>query len=106
MKSRVKGQQFDWVVVLGTEEGCIPDFRAASSEELAEEARVFAVMISRARHGVAVLHSRQVEAASGVVYGKQPSIFLRDLADVGACSTLAEGVRWLREADWKRIATH
>jgi DNA helicase-2/ATP-dependent DNA helicase PcrA len=99
-----KGQQFDWVVVLGAEEGCIPDFRAASSDEVAEEARVLAVMISRARHGVVILHSRQVEAASGAVFEKQPSTFLRDLAGARACSTLAEGVNWLKEADWQKIA--
>jgi DNA helicase-2/ATP-dependent DNA helicase PcrA len=99
-----KGQQFDWVVVMGAEEGCIPDFRAATSDELAEEARVFGVMISRARHGVVILHSRQVQAASGVMYGKQSSSFLADLSDTEVCLTLADGVRWLKEADWQSIA--
>ena len=33
--ARRKGQQFDWVVIVGLEEGVIPDFRAASTEETA-----------------------------------------------------------------------
>ncbi|MGD1173153.1 UvrD-helicase domain-containing protein [Mycobacterium seoulense] len=99
-----KGQQFDWVVVSGAEDGCIPDFRATTPDQLAEEARVFAVMISRARHGVAILRSQQVEAASGSIYGKQPSRFLRDLSDADVCLSLAEGVEWLKGADWQPIA--
>jgi len=30
-------------------------------------------------------------------YSKQPSTFLRDLAGARACSTLAEGVQWLKQ---------
>lgn len=47
-----KGQQFDWVFVLGLEDGTIPDFRAKSPESECEEARALSVMISRARIGV------------------------------------------------------
>jgi DNA helicase II / ATP-dependent DNA helicase PcrA len=47
-----KGQQFDWVFVIGLEEGHIPDFRATSPIELEEELRILHVMISRAREGV------------------------------------------------------
>lgn len=46
-----KGQQFDWVLIVGAEDGCIPDFRAKSQAALQEEARVLSVMLSRARHG-------------------------------------------------------
>jgi DNA helicase-2/ATP-dependent DNA helicase PcrA len=59
-----KGQQFDWVVVVGAEEGCIPDFRSSSGQLLAEEARVFAVMLSRARHGVLVFYAREGSSAA------------------------------------------
>lgn len=49
-----KGQQFDWVIVLGMEEGHVPDFRATeSSGALAEELRVLHVMASRACIGLA-----------------------------------------------------
>lgn len=46
-----KGQQFDWVVALGLEEGVLPDFREVEkgTTALNEELRVLHVMISRAR---------------------------------------------------------
>lgn len=45
-----KGLQFDWVVVMGLEEGYIPDFRESGSQSgLEEELRVLHVMASRAR---------------------------------------------------------
>ncbi|MGI8408172.1 MAG: UvrD-helicase domain-containing protein, partial [Actinomycetota bacterium] len=47
-----KGQQFDWVFVVGLEEGHIPDFRQTSPAQVEEELRVLHVMISRAREGV------------------------------------------------------
>lgn len=48
-----KGQEFDWVVVLGLEEGQIPDFRAPEREGgEEEEVRVLHVMISRAKYGL------------------------------------------------------
>jgi DNA helicase II / ATP-dependent DNA helicase PcrA len=47
-----KGQQFDWVIILGLEEGLIPDYRAKSPADLEEELRTLLVMTSRARHGV------------------------------------------------------
>jgi DNA helicase II / ATP-dependent DNA helicase PcrA len=40
-----KGQQFDWVIIVG-----------------AEEARVLSIMISRARHGVVLLRAAAVES--------------------------------------------
>src|SRR5205823_2115012 len=47
-----KGQQFDWVVVCGLEDGHVPDFRCQTAAELAEEQRVLLVMLSRARLGL------------------------------------------------------
>jgi DNA helicase-2/ATP-dependent DNA helicase PcrA len=44
-----KGQQFDKVIVLGMEDGHIPDFRATTEDELREELSVLHVMTSRAR---------------------------------------------------------
>jgi DNA helicase II / ATP-dependent DNA helicase PcrA len=100
-----KGQQFDWVIILGAEDGCIPDFRAKTSETLAEEARILAVMLSRARHGVVILHSRSVEAAStGVAYSKRPSRFLADFTAVGSCLNQADTVQWMKDAPWNEIS--
>ncbi len=47
-----KGQEFDWIVVVGLEQGHVPDFRNTAGPELEEELRVLHVMVSRARHGV------------------------------------------------------
>lgn len=49
-----KGQQFDWAFVIGLEEKHIPDRRSSHGVALAEEMRVLLVMLSRARHGLAV----------------------------------------------------
>lgn len=54
-----KGQEFDWVVVAGLEDGQVPDFRASGDEERAEELRVLHVMISRARFGLAFTYVRR-----------------------------------------------
>lgn len=60
-----KGQEFDWVFVVGLEQGHIPDFRNTTDEAIAEELRVLHVMVSRARYGVVVTHSRYTPTRSG-----------------------------------------
>jgi len=54
-----KGQEFDWVFVVGLEEGHIPDFRSNTDEAQAEELRILHVMVSRARYGVVVTFARR-----------------------------------------------
>lgn len=49
-----KGQQFDWVFVIGLEEGHLPGKRSSHGQALTEEQRVLLVMLSRARHGLVV----------------------------------------------------
>lgn len=65
---RGKGQQFDWVVVLGLEEKHLPDKRSTSGEALREEEQVLLVMLSRARHGVVVTRRKQSTAPWGPSY--------------------------------------
>jgi ATP-dependent DNA helicase UvrD/PcrA len=60
---RGKGQQFDWVVVLGMEEGFIPSYLAASSDELDEEFRILRVLCSRARYGLVFTVCRDVRSS-------------------------------------------
>ena len=60
-----KGQEFDWVVVVGLEKGHIPDFRNTQQPELADEFRVFHVMVSRARYGVVLTNARKVNTRLG-----------------------------------------
>jgi DNA helicase-2/ATP-dependent DNA helicase PcrA len=57
-----KGQQFDWVIVLGLEEGHVPDFRSADDPE---EQRVLMVMLSRAKRGLVVTRARSTTTAWG-----------------------------------------
>jgi DNA helicase-2/ATP-dependent DNA helicase PcrA len=54
-----KGQEFDWVVVIGLETGHIPDFRTATAAETAEELRILHVMVSRARYGLILTFCRR-----------------------------------------------
>lgn len=54
-----KGQEFDWVFVVGLEDGHIPDFRSETDEAQAEELRILHVMVSRARYGVVLTFARQ-----------------------------------------------
>lgn len=97
-----KGQQFDWVVVIGAEEGSIPDFRAETEAAIQEEARILSVMVSRARHGAVVTCARKVPAATtGVVYGKQPSRFWSTFAPVCVDSRAANA--WLQAVSWGAI---
>ncbi|MCF6746266.1 ATP-dependent helicase [Blastococcus sp. KM273128] len=98
-----KGQQFDWVVVIGLEEGNVPFFEAKSEEALLEEARVLSVMMSRARHGLVLSHAAAVPALTGRIFTKEPSRFLT--ADLRATLNDAnELVRWFEAAPWAEIA--
>ena len=98
-----KGQQFDWVLVVGAEDGAIPDFRATTPTALQEEARILSVMLSRARHGAVMMCARSVPAAStGVAYSKQPSRFWSATAPASVDSSAA--VAWLKAAPWKEIS--
>lgn len=67
-----KGQQFDWVFVVGLEEGNLPLTRNNQGEPLAEEQRVLLVMLSRARHGLIVTRAHTLEGKFGT-YQPKPS---------------------------------
>ena len=60
-----KGQQFDWVFVIGLEEGHLPGKRNSQGDALAEEERVLLVMLSRARHGLVVTRSQMADGMYG-----------------------------------------
>ena len=98
-----KGQQFDWVVVIGLEDGNVPFFEAKSDEALREEARVLSVMMSRARHGLILSHAVAVPALNGRVFAKEPSRFLTSALR----ATLMDGARlvqWFKAVSWDEIA--
>lgn len=98
-----KGQQFDWVMVVGVEEDFIPFSMATTPEEITEEARVLSVMISRARHGVILSRATSFPTNAERPRARMPSRFLAQIAGsnpVGA----AEIVTWFRAADWDAIS--
>lgn len=69
-----KGQEFDHVVVVGLEEGILPDFRAVdNSQALAEELRALTVMVSRARCSLLVTRSDDVPSSRGGSWIREPS---------------------------------
>lgn len=98
-----KGQQFDWMIIAGLEEGNLPNYHAVSNAEIAEEARTFAVMLSRARHGVLVTSSDVVPDDYNPKRPKQRSRFLENVAPT--MMTSRQEIRdWLAAADWQAIA--
>jgi DNA helicase-2/ATP-dependent DNA helicase PcrA len=60
-----KGQQFDWVFVVGLEQGHIPDRRNSTGELLTEEKRVLLVMLSRARQGLVITSVKELNGRYG-----------------------------------------
>ncbi len=102
-----KGQQFDWMVVVGLEEGYLPSYYATqagvSPAMLDEEARTLAVMLSRARHGVLVTLSHVVPDDYNPKRVKQPSRFLANLLPVVTSDD--QQIRdWLADVNWEAIA--
>lgn len=102
-----KGQQFDWMVVIGLEEDYLPSYQAIqagdNSAMMGEEARTLAVMLSRARHGVLVTSSDIVPDDYDAKRRKQQSRFLANLFPV--VKRDRQQIRdWLTDADWKAIA--
>lgn len=98
-----KGQQFDWVVVVGVEEDVVPFFEANTVEAIQEEGRVLSVMMSRARHGVVLSFSASVPTLAGKPRYYTPSQFLTP--DLRAVLTDDFGlVAWFDAADWDAVA--
>ena len=97
-----KGQQFDWVFIPGLEEGCIPDYRAKTKDEISEEAKVLSVMLSRARIGAVVSYS--LVNSNG--YATRPSRFLSYLKRADDIRTGSEDIiSWFKSADWDALAS-
>jgi DNA helicase-2/ATP-dependent DNA helicase PcrA len=83
-----KGQQFDWVFVVGLEEGHLPLKRNNQGEALAEEQRVMLVMLSRARHGLIVTGARMADGQ----YGSYPATASRWWSEINAELSSADDV--------------
>lgn len=102
-----KGQQFDWMVVVGLEEDYLPSYQAIqagdNSAMMDEEARTLAVMLSRARHGVLVTSSDVVPDDYDPKRRKQQSRFLDNLCPV-VKRDRQQIHDWLTDVNWKDIA--
>lgn len=98
-----KGQQFDWVMIVGAEDEFIPFRLATTAEEQAEEARILSVMISRARHGVFVTYAEEVRVTPTWRKPQKASRYFNELLDANPLNE-RDLWGWLREADWPAIA--
>jgi len=99
-----KGQQFDWVVVIGVEDGVVPDWRTTTNEQYREEARVLSVMLSRARHGVVVTYAQRIADKYGRVRQRKASPFYQQLGTAGYSDF--HGInQFIATADWTAITT-
>jgi DNA helicase-2/ATP-dependent DNA helicase PcrA len=78
-----KGQEFDWVIVVGLEDGHVPDFRASGRGAIEEELRVLHVMVSRARYGLVLTRS----ASTNTRIGPRPTDDSRWLARLETVAT-------------------
>lgn len=90
-----KGQQFDWVFVIGLEEGHLPGKRNSHGDALAEEQRVLLVMLSRARHGLVVTRTRMADG----MYEPYPATQSRWWPRIRAQCSLAEEIEAHLEPD-------
>lgn len=98
-----KGQQFDWVVVVGVEEDFIPFSMAKTPKEIAEEARILSVMISRARHGVLLSRAQNVPTNYDSPKNRVPSRFLSAIELVSPLNK-NQLLDWYNAADWQAIS--
>ena len=74
-----KGLEFPVVFVVGVNEGLLPHYRSASTQEgLEEERRLFYVAVTRAKRLLYLSYASQ-KAASGRMHSARRSVFLDDL---------------------------
>jgi DNA helicase-2/ATP-dependent DNA helicase PcrA len=92
-----KGQQFDWVFVVGLEEGHVPSTYAVTEEDHLEEQRVLMVMVSRARRGIFLSHARATSNRYGRVFREGPSRWWPGMAS--ACQEVPPSVKKLTNCD-------
>lgn len=85
-----KGQQFDWVVVMGLEEGHVPSAYSTTPSKILEDQRILLVMLSRARKGLFLTCARSNRNQYGRIFHNEPSRWW--LAMESSCSPLPPAV--------------
>lgn len=91
-----KGQQFDWVVVMGLEEGHVPSSYSDSDEKLAEDQRILLVMLSRARKGLFLTWAAKNTNQWGRVFTNGASRWWDAIA--GTCKPLPKSIAQILKA--------
>lgn len=84
-----KGQQFDWMIVAGLEEETLPDWRSVDEEQVAEEARILSVMLSRARYGVLMTYCEELTR-----HGTMTSSRFLEQLETANLTTGKDAVEW------------
>ena len=75
---KVKGLEFRAVAVVGVREGSLPDYRAATQEEVDAERRSFYVAITRASRSLLVTWPRTTMDRYGRAHHQSPSRFIAE----------------------------
>ncbi|MFH1719758.1 MAG: 3'-5' exonuclease [Planctomycetota bacterium] len=70
-----KGLEFDVVIMMGLEEGKLPEYRANTDAKLREERRLFYVGLTRARYEVHLVYSGWYANQYGRTFHNGPSRF-------------------------------
>ncbi|MCR8670109.1 UvrD-helicase domain-containing protein [Agrococcus sp. HG114] len=76
-----KGQQFDWVIVMGLEDGHVPSVYSKTPAAIVEDERILLVMVSRARKGLFLTHARSNTNQYGRVFHNEPSRWWDQMAE-------------------------
>ena len=74
-----KGLEFEVVIMMGLEEGKLPDYRATTDKKLREERRLFYVGVTRAKHEVHLVYSGWYRTPYGTVKNNGVSRFVEEV---------------------------
>jgi len=80
-----KGLEFDVVIMVGVDEGNLPNWSCKTGRQLAQERRLFYVGLTRAKREVHLVYSGWTQNRYGTRFSKGPSRFLAEVGDAAGC---------------------